>query len=199
MKTDDIRIMAEPQTNTICRFTVDRPVYSQASYYFASKQIAQGSSLAQRLFAFDGVTSVLISHDQIEVGQDGGQDWRDLGKQIGGAIREHLATGAPAVSDELRSALPSPDQIRERVQTVLDAEINPGVGQHGGFVRLVDVRENNVLIQMSGGCQGCGMARMTLRNGIESAIRRCVPEVGAIVDTTDHASGRNPFYAASSS
>ena len=197
MKTDEIRILAEPQTNTSCRFTVDAPIYPDASFYFGSTETAQGSPLAERLFALEGVTAVLISHDQITVNQNGFRDWRDLGKQVGAAIREHLATGQPAVSEAVRSTLPPPEVIRERVQAVLDTEINPAVGQHGGFVRLIDVRENTVFIQMGGGCQGCGMAHMTLRNGVETSIRRSVPEVGAILDTTDHASGRNPYSASS--
>lgn len=195
MKTDEIRILAEPQTNTSCRFTVDVPVHPNSSFYFGSAESAQGSALAEKLFGLDGVTAVLISHDQVTVNQNGFRDWRELGKQVGAAIREHMASGQPAVRPEVRSALPSPEEIRERVQVVLDTEINPAVGQHGGFVRLIDVRENTVFIQMGGGCQGCGMAHMTLRNGVETSIRRSVPEVGAIFDTTDHASGRNPYYA----
>jgi Fe-S cluster biogenesis protein NfuA len=74
-------------------------------------------------------------------------------------------------------------------------DINPAVAAHGGVVELIDVQRNDVFLRMGGGCQGCGMASMTLRQGVESAIRRTVPEVGAIMDTTDHAAGRNPYYA----
>ena len=69
---------------------------------------------------------------------------------------------------------------------------------HGGVVSLLDVKNGNVFIQMGGGCQGCGMADVTLRQGIEKAIRSQVPEVEEILDTTDHAAGTNPFYAPSS-
>jgi Fe-S cluster biogenesis protein NfuA len=197
MTSDSIRITAEPQTNTSCRFVVDRPLYPNASYYFATKERAQESALARRIFDLEEVTSVLLSHDQVTVGQSGFSDWRTIGPRIGAAIREHLASGEPAVSEQLRESLPPAEVIRQRVQDVLDAEVNPAVGQHGGFVRLVDVRENAIFLQLGGGCQGCGMAKMTLRNGVETAIRRGVPEVGAIFDATDHASGRNPYYASS--
>ena len=159
MKPEEIRILAEPQTNACCRFTVDRPVYPNSSHYFASRDAAASSPLARKLFELNGVTSLLISHDQITVNQTGQIDWRDLGKQVGAAIREQFVMGGVAISPDLRNQLPSPDQIRDRVQKVLDAEINPQVGQHGGFVRLVEVRVNNVLIEMGGGCQGCGSAR----------------------------------------
>ncbi len=60
---------------------------------------------------------------------------------------------------------------------------------------MIDVKKNNVFIRLGGGCQGCGAADVTLKQGIERAIRDLAPAVGEILDTTDHASGRNPYYA----
>lgn len=195
MKTDEIRIVAQPLTEDTCVFTVDRPVYPESSYYFPSKEVAAEAPLAAKIFAINGVASVLITHDTVTVRKSGLDDWRTVGRQVGTAIREHLASGEPAVSESLKEKLPTADEIRERVQQVLDRDINPAVSQHGGIVQLLDVRNNDIFIQMGGGCQGCGMAHMTLRHGVETAIRRHVPEVGAIFDQTDHASGRNPYYA----
>ncbi|GIS63279.1 MAG: hypothetical protein CM1200mP2_55040 [Planctomycetaceae bacterium] len=87
--------------------------------------------------------------------------------------------------------------LRDRVQGILDREVNPSVASHGGVVRLLDVQENMVYVQMGGGCQGCGMADVTLKQGVEIAIRSEIPQVGEIMDTTDHASGNNPYYAPS--
>ena len=87
------------------------------------------------------------------------------------------------------------EEIREKVQNLIENAINPAIAGHGGFVDLLDVKDKVVYLSMGGGCQGCGMATMTLRQGVETAIRRAVPEVGAIFDTTDHAAGRNPYYA----
>ncbi len=84
--------------------------------------------------------------------------------------------------------------LAARVQKVLDEQINPGVASHGGQVRLIDVQETRVFLQLGGGCQGCGMADVTLREGIEQALRREVPEISEILDTTDHAAGTNPYY-----
>ena len=84
--------------------------------------------------------------------------------------------------------------IAEKVVQVLDEEINPSIASHGGFVSLVDIKGNDVIIQMGGGCQGCGMADVTLRDGIEVALKRAVPEISAIYDVTDHANGKNPYY-----
>ena len=120
-----------------------------------------------------------------------------IGKSIGAAIRAHLATDDPAVSDAAWENVPSSKEMRERVQQVLDSEINPSVAEHGGVIRLIDVKENQVFIQMGGGCQGCGQADVTLKYGIENSIRAAVPGIGDILDVTDHASGRNPYYTPS--
>ena len=197
MSQAEISITGEPITDASCRFTVDRPVFPDKSFAFLSKEAADGSPLAKRLFEINGITRVLISHDQITVNKAAQADWPEIGKSIGAAIRAHIATDDLAVSDAAWDNVPSSEEIRERVQQVLDTEINPSVAEHGGVVRLIDVKENQVFIQMGGGCQGCGQADVTLKFGIENSIRAAVPGVGDILDVTDHAAGRNPFYTPS--
>lgn len=87
------------------------------------------------------------------------------------------------------------DPIAQKVQDVLDLEVNPGVAGHGGSVSLVKVAGDVAVIQLHGGCQGCGAADVTLKQGIERMIKAGVPEIRAVQDTTDHAAGENPYYA----
>ena len=87
------------------------------------------------------------------------------------------------------------DPVALAVQRVIDQEINPAVGSHGGFVTLLDVRDDTAFIQLGGGCQGCGMDDVTLKQGIEVRIREVAPSIREVVDTTDHAQGRNPYYS----
>jgi Fe/S biogenesis protein NfuA len=89
------------------------------------------------------------------------------------------------------------EDLKSRVQTLIDNMINPAVAGHGGFVDLIDVKDNKVYLQMGGGCQGCGAADVTLKSGIERLIKEELPEVEEVLDTTDHASGANPYYAPS--
>jgi Fe/S biogenesis protein NfuA len=86
------------------------------------------------------------------------------------------------------------DPMAQAVQKVLDDEINPAVASHGGHVALLDVKDAVAYIALGGGCQGCGMVDVTLKQGIEVRIREAVPAIREIVDTTDHAGGRNPYY-----
>jgi Fe-S cluster biogenesis protein NfuA len=82
-----------------------------------------------------------------------------------------------------------------RVRRAVDKEINRAVGAHGGHVTVVDAVEGRVRIRMEGGCQGCSLAEVTLRQGIEPLLRKHVPEVTAVVDVTDHSAATAPFFA----
>jgi len=86
------------------------------------------------------------------------------------------------------------DPKAQAVQEVIDTQINPGVASHGGHVALLDVKDDIAYIALGGGCQGCGMADVTLKQGIEVLLKEAVPEIRQVIDTTDHAAGKNPFY-----
>ena len=77
---------------------------------------------------------------------------------------------------------------------VLDSQINPSIAAHGGHAELVAVEGDTAYLRLSGGCQGCGMASVTLSQGIEVRLKESVPEILRVVDVTDHASGTNPYF-----
>ncbi len=90
----------------------------------------------------------------------------------------------------------STDSIEERVSWLLETEINPSLASHGGHVSLVEITDKKeVVLQFGGGCQGCGMADVTLKQGIEQTLIRNIPEITAVMDSTDHQLGQNPYYA----
>ena len=86
------------------------------------------------------------------------------------------------------------DPLAQGVQDLIDGQINPGVASHGGHVELLDVKDNKVYVRMGGGCQGCGMASVTLTQGVEALLKQTYPQIEAVVDTTNHAGGSNPYY-----
>jgi Fe-S cluster biogenesis protein NfuA len=87
------------------------------------------------------------------------------------------------------------DVMYDVVREIFRDDINPMVARHGGRVDLVDVQDGTVVVRMMGGCQGCGMATVTLRQGIETALRQAVPGIRGLKDITDHSAGANPYYA----
>jgi Fe-S cluster biogenesis protein NfuA len=190
---DEIKISGEPsQTGDRCVFTVDRPVFAGESAHFSAANSSQ-SPLAAEILEIPGVESVLLADSLVTVTAAHEVDWPAL--QIGNVIRKHLRSGTPVVSERYFAELPSEGDLKWAIRDLLDREINPAVAAHGGYVELIDVKRNTVFLRLGGGCQGCGAADVTLKQGIEKAIRSLAPAVGEILDTTDHAAGRNPYYA----
>lgn len=110
-----------------------------------------------------------------------------------GLTIENPNSPSPAIStDGIAPTLTG--SVAERVVAVVDQAINPAIAAHGGVVEVVAVEESTVYVRMGGGCQGCGMAAVTLTQGIESTITDTVPEISKVVDVTDHSGGDNPYY-----
>lgn len=108
--------------------------------------------------------------------------------------KEDLMGGSFSIENppKVRPELKGP--LAEKVQKLIEEQINPALAMHGGHVALIDVKEERVYIELGGGCKGCGMVDVTLKQGIEVMIKQAVPEVKEILDVTDHASGTNPYY-----
>jgi len=196
----EVRITAEPIDNGRCKFLVSEPVHAGGVRRFASPDEARGSPLAEAIFAIPGadVSEVIVSGNLVTVVKRNPAPWPAVGKAVGQAIRVALAAGLPAVASKPAAAgsATADDVLYERVADLFESQVNPMVARHGGRVELIDVQDAVVMVRMAGGCQGCGMADVTLRQGIEAMLQQHVPEVKGIVDITDHTAGSNPYFAA---
>jgi Fe-S cluster biogenesis protein NfuA len=192
---EKIAITGEPTVSpATCKFIVDRPLYPGKSAYFRNRDAAEASPLASRIFEIPAVENVLIADNQITVSKSGADPWPEIGRSIGAKIREHIRSGDPAVDTAYAASLPGEEDIRQKVQDLFDREINPALGAHGGWVELADVKGNSLYVRLGGGCQGCASAKMTLKMGIERILREKIPEIGEVLDATDHSSGNKPYY-----
>ena len=86
------------------------------------------------------------------------------------------------------------DELSKAVADIISSEGNPVVASHGGHVDLIGVDDGKAIIAFGGGCQGCGMVDVTLKQGVEVMIKDNVPGISEVIDATDHAAGTNPFY-----
>ncbi|MBN1451304.1 MAG: NifU family protein [Anaerolineales bacterium] len=98
------------------------------------------------------------------------------------------------IYDNLPASKEWDDPVAVEIQKVIDRNINPSIASHGGWVELLEVKGETAYIEMGGGCKGCAMSYMTLKSGIESAIKEGVPAIKTVLDTTEHAEGTNPYY-----
>jgi len=196
--SDDIVIKAkmEPQANG-CTFLVDRPLLDGLSFWAPDADTAYGSApLAGAIFDLGGIATVLIHGMTVTVSRDGTEfsPWEEVAKRIGAQIRAHLKSGMPVLDPDYQARIADEATIAKELQKVIDEEINPGIASHSGVITLNRVVGNTAYITMGGGCHGCAASTITLRSGIEGAFRGAVPELGAVLDETDHTSGTNPFF-----
>ena len=149
-----------------------------------------------------GSTDVVEDHDglPVAIALDSVDDLRgavlDLsGDGTGpGLVMRNPNVPSPAIGGVDLSELNLTGTTEEKIRTLLEKQINPAIAAHGGVASLVDVEGEVAHLELGGGCQGCGLAAITLRQGIEKTILDAIPEITEVVDVTDHAMGANPFY-----
>lgn len=133
-----------------------------------------------------GGFEVVVPIDSAELLDGATVDWVESmsgsGFKVENPNLRPIGAGAPA------------GDLAEQVRQVIDMQINPSIASHGGSVSLVDIRDTVVYLEMSGGCQGCGMAAATLSQGIRRILMEALPEITEVQDVTNHAAGVNPYY-----
>ena len=186
-----------------CPIRFDRPVSPGGTSLFETPEEAAAWPAVRALLGIPGVHSVIGKGDVLVVARRDDTTWPELLGRVEPALLEAFegvsapsAGGGPAAGVPAAPAERSADEIalRERIQSVIESDINPAVADHGGYITLLDVQGTRVFIHMGGGCQGCAMSTATLKHGVETALRSQIPEISEILDTTDHAAGENPYF-----
>jgi len=187
-------ITVTPIDGMRCRFTVGDPLVEAGVHHFTSCEEAKGVPVAEAVLGVPGIAEVVVSDRTITVVKRSGRDWYQLEEPIKYAI-EAAANAVPAEVEKGDGTVLDDDSMFDLVAEIFEREVNPSVASHGGRVDLIDVQDSTVIVRMQGGCQGCGMANVTLRQGIEGSLRRAIPTLRAVEDITDHSAGTNPYFA----
>jgi Fe-S cluster biogenesis protein NfuA len=192
----DIHTYAASESDRIRRFVLEEeaPILGPERRRFAAIEEARGQPVAEAVLAVPGVQEAIFEGNSVLVLRRPDFEWGDLEDRVGYAIGAAVAAQARGLEPVAEAGTLDDDRIYEVVEQVLQRDINPGVAQHGGKVELIDVQDRRVVVRMMGGCQGCGMANVTLRQGIEAQLRRVLPGLAGLVDITDHAAGTNPYF-----
>jgi len=189
-----VKVIAKPVDETRCTLILSRPVRQAGVHRYSSLEEAGDAPVAQAVLGVPGVAEVVVAGDELTVTKSASSPpWSDLAAQLRYAVRAAMEQAeAPAAA---AGGGPGEDDAIYRVaDEICRTQINPWVAQHGGKVELIDVQDGSVVLRMSGGCQGCGMARVTLRQGVETALRRAIPALREVRDVTDHAAGTSPYF-----
>ncbi len=188
-----IRAQASTGDANVMAFVLETPVQAGRSGSF---EAGSEAPLARALFALRGVQHMKVGGPTIWIQKDTDADWATLKPAIAAAIRRVLdATDAPLGRDVSPGDGDTDAALLQAVEALLDRQVNPSVAAHGGHIAVDRVEGRTVFLRMSGGCQGCAASAATLRQGVERMLRAALPQIGEIVDVTDHASGSNPYYA----
>ncbi len=161
--------------------------YAYDIYFQSAADAGPGDSVAE-----DAELHVVVPESSVARLVGARLDWSDEGDGGLVIVNPNTPPRPEVFADRPQADLTS--ELAQRVLGVLDDQVNPSIAMHGGHADLVAVEEGVVYVRLSGGCQGCGLAAVTLSQGIEVALRDSVPEIVSVVDVTDHASGANPFY-----
>lgn len=149
--------------------------------------IPMGDAADEDVLQRFGELPVVVRADSVERLEGAAITVRD-----GGLAIDNPNSPSPAIGAGGTATTDGP--VADRVRQVLQEQINPAIASHGGFAELVAVEDDTAYLRMGGGCQGCGLAQVTLTQGIAVAITDAVPEIAEVIDVTDHASGENPYY-----
>jgi Fe-S cluster biogenesis protein NfuA len=180
-----------------CRLAFNRLVAPEGTALFETPQDAADWPAVRALLGIPGVHSVISKGMVLIVAKHERSAWPEILSQVEAAIRNAFDAGASEPTQvPLAAGGTDTLDLRGRIQRILTEEVNPAVAEHGGYIELLDVQDTRVFIHMGGGCQGCAMSAATLKNGVETTLRAQIPEITEILDTTDHASGANPFFQA---
>jgi Fe-S cluster biogenesis protein NfuA len=178
----------------VCRFTSPRTLYV-GTKTVSSMDEARGLPLAEKLICLRGVEKLQLIGHLLVVTKTADREWPGLGEEIESVLGSYLVSGEALRPEDVQETMMLMGRnTREKVQYLVDTQINPGVAEHGGSIQIVDVREGGVYLRLHGGCQGCGAADFTLKQGIETIVKRAVPEIDEIIDLTNHGAGINPYY-----
>jgi Fe/S biogenesis protein NfuA len=159
------------------------------TYDLTFDPVAAADEAAGDLVDKQGDLPVIVPADSIDALRGATLDLPSTGGQQGLVLRN------PNRPDPLAGAhIELSGTVEEKVRQLLDGQINPSLAMHGGFAALDRVEDDKVFVTMGGGCQGCAVSAMTLREGIARSIREAIPEVAEVVDITDHEMGENPYY-----
>jgi len=191
----DLRTYSASGSDRIRRFVLesDTPIAGPGRHRFATPEEAEAHPLAAAVMGVPGVQEVILEGNAVVVLRREDLSWDALEDRISYAIGTALGLAPEGAGEAAGEPLPD-DEIFDLVVRILERDINPAVAGHGGKVELLDVQDGTIVVRMMGGCQGCGMANVTLRQGIEAQLRRVIPGLRGLRDITDHTAGENPYF-----
>lgn len=177
-----------PNPATI-KFIPGVPVMDSGVAEFVSKEQAEQSPLASRLFQIDGVDGVFFGNDFISVTKSDAADWQNLKAPILGSVMQHFSTAQPLFNNGIDPETVNDDLLDEtskQIKELIEKRVRPAVAMDGGDISFQKFEQGIVYLRLSGACSGCPSSTVTLKNGVETMLRHYVPEVLEVRQVMDY-------------
>ncbi|WP_282091546.1 NifU family protein [Epibacterium ulvae] len=180
-----IQTESTPNPATL-KFLPGQSVLDAGTADFPSKEAAESSPLATRIFDVAGVNGVFFGNDFVTVTKDESVDWDHIKPAILGAVMEHFQSGQPVINDGATQAPTHAEhdgedaEVVNQIKDLLDSRVRPAVAQDGGDITFHGFDRGIVYLHLQGACAGCPSATLTLKMGIENLLRHYIPEVAEV-------------------
>lgn len=164
---------------------------SMGTLEYVSGRTAHASPLARKLFAVDGISSVMFGHDFLTVEKEPDSNWNLLKPEIFSILTEHLSAGLPVVVEGTEAASDTAaseedDEVVSMIKELIDTRIRPAIQEDGGDLQYRGFTEDGIVqLKLQGACRSCDSSSVTLKNGIESMLMHYVEEVQGVEQVLD--------------
>ncbi len=182
-------------------FNLSQKISDKTKTYSSNAQ-AMGSPMASKLFGFPWVEEVTIDTKQILIKRQSWVDFDIIAEPLKELISEHFSLNESAFFEEnpepqiTNTQKNNPTHYSKEESLIVEflaEEVNPQVASHGGHILFIKLENKSVYLKMEGGCQGCGMAAVTLKEGVEKSLLEKFDFITSVIDITDHSSGTKPY------
>ncbi len=194
MKVENIETTNQQSKKFILAGTI-----SSAEKTYADNTEALQSPVAAKIFGFPWTDKVTVGANFVEITKQDWVDWDVLEQPLKGLIEEHFQAQQGEIEENPQAPAGHGKNLdsteAKAISQLIEEQINPALASHGGYVVLHSVENNQVFLEMGGGCQGCAMSYQTMKEGIEGAIKEIVPSITQVVDVTNHSQGDNPYFS----
>jgi Fe-S cluster biogenesis protein NfuA len=173
------------------KFVANKLLYPGKSIDIPDEESAKASPMAQELFTFPFIRSVFIASNFVTITKTAeADDWQDMIPTIKQFLKNYLEEGKEVVNDELASAMKpevtnivsaDDDDVVKRIKELLENYVKPAVEMDGGAIQFKNYENGIVRLAMQGSCSGCPSSMITLKAGIESMMKKMIPEVTEVV------------------
>ena len=180
--SEKIKIYTEgtPNPNAL-KFVLNKVILETGSANFPDKSSSTNSPLAQKLFEISSVKEVFFGKDFITISKAAESAWDDIYDSLLKVINNHFESGEPILLKSENNFAKGSNEIEQKIHEILDAQIRPAVASDGGDVIFDSYKDGILKLHLQGSCSHCPSSIMTLKVGIESMLKKAIPEIKEVV------------------